>query len=209
LTCVVSERVFTKVIRRPSYVRAYSVLRNFGCIVLYKFGNRLEDMLPSQVTAMRARKYASPPAVRLRINRRHVTVASKLKFRGALLRGTWICCRLVVPSTRTTATQLESSRRKTAGSASEHVAHSTPPNQHEGDTDHCGSSSTTSSKRTCVGPSFHGMHRSRKESGHRHTPMRMIDELLAWSPASTDPNPGKKILKMRQQMPVALVTEGT
>lgn len=41
------------------------------------------------------------------------------------------------------------------------------------------------------------------------TPMSTVDELFACRPARMEPNPGMKMLKIRQQIPVALGTEGT
>lgn len=45
--------------------------------------------------------------------------------------------------------------------------------------------------------------------GTQLTPIKTVDELLACRPARMEPIPGKKMLKMKQQMPVALGTEGT
>ena len=42
-----------------------------------------------------------------------------------------------------------------------------------------------------------------------NTPIRTVDEELAWRPASREPRPGRKMLKMKQQMPVARGTDGT
>ena len=41
------------------------------------------------------------------------------------------------------------------------------------------------------------------------TPIKTVEELLACRPARMEPMPGKNMLKMKQQMPVALGTEGT